>query len=370
MSPDATPVPPARSQCAVLTSAAWNAILTQFADATVYQTWEYGALRWGIGQLRHFTLTQNDTIIAACQLRVIRLSIFGGGIAYVTWGPLWQRRETAPHIDNFQAAVVALTDEFVTRRGMQLRLLPSTRAAAAARQQQAILAAAGLSPTPDVRQYTTYVSDLRQTDEQLRAAMNGNWRRSLKQAEQNAAVSYHAGTALALYDEFLKVYWQMRDFKSFVDFASVDEFRAIHEKLPPALQLRIAVCRVGGEPAAAAVWSELGERGILIFLATNERGREANASYLLVWKMMLSLRAAGCLYYDAGGVDEAANRGVADFKRRLGGTLLEHAGQYDLCRSSWSRTCIGALDWLRRAKRNWQQWRSAAKPVQDTETKS
>src|SRR3954465_13655796 len=70
----------------------WNEVLLRFADASIYQTWAYGAVCWGEKQLSHLLLKRGGEVVAAAQLRLVRLPLLNKGVAYLRWGPLWRLR--------------------------------------------------------------------------------------------------------------------------------------------------------------------------------------------------------------------------------------------------------------------------------------
>ena len=41
----------------------WETLLKDFSDATIYQTWSYGAVRWGSENLSHLTLKCGDEVV-------------------------------------------------------------------------------------------------------------------------------------------------------------------------------------------------------------------------------------------------------------------------------------------------------------------
>ena len=77
------------------TPAEWSAMLDLFYDANLYQTWSYGAVRWGRKNLSHLVLKRNGEVLGMAQLRIIRPTRFNFGMAYLRWGPLCHRRERA-----------------------------------------------------------------------------------------------------------------------------------------------------------------------------------------------------------------------------------------------------------------------------------
>ena len=67
------------------TAETWSGILAQFADANIYQSWAYGAVRWSGRNLSHLVIRQNGRILAAAQLRIARLPLLPAGVAYLRW---------------------------------------------------------------------------------------------------------------------------------------------------------------------------------------------------------------------------------------------------------------------------------------------
>src|SRR5690242_12551204 len=74
------------------TPAEWSQMLELFADANLYQTWSYGKVRWGETNLSHLVLKRGEDVVAMAQLRIVRPPWLRAGIAYVRWGPLFERR--------------------------------------------------------------------------------------------------------------------------------------------------------------------------------------------------------------------------------------------------------------------------------------
>ena len=55
-----------------VTPAEWSSMLDLFDDANLYQTWSYGAVRWGRKNLSHVVLKRNDEVVGIAQLRIVR----------------------------------------------------------------------------------------------------------------------------------------------------------------------------------------------------------------------------------------------------------------------------------------------------------
>ena len=103
----------------------WSALLRQFDDATIYQTWSCGAVLWGADRLSHVVLRNGDEAAGIAQVATIQTPIFRGGTALVFWGPLWRRRGRTEDLRVFAQLVESLQAEYVGRRGMFLRVIPN-----------------------------------------------------------------------------------------------------------------------------------------------------------------------------------------------------------------------------------------------------
>ena len=105
--------------------AEWDDLLGRFADANLYQTWAYGAVSWGEKQLSHLVLRQGDEIVAAAQLRLVRIPLLNKGVAYLRWGPLWRLKGNESDLLILTEMTQAVRREYVERRGLLLRILPN-----------------------------------------------------------------------------------------------------------------------------------------------------------------------------------------------------------------------------------------------------
>lgn len=59
----------------------WSALLRQFDDATIYQTWSCGAVLWGADRLSHVVLRNGDEAVGIAQVATIQVPIFRGDTA-------------------------------------------------------------------------------------------------------------------------------------------------------------------------------------------------------------------------------------------------------------------------------------------------
>ncbi|MGA8045653.1 MAG: hypothetical protein WCA30_05230, partial [Dermatophilaceae bacterium] len=244
----------------------WDRLLPEFHDATIYQTWSYGAGRWGGSSLSHLVLMRADVPVGLAQVAVRRVPLLGAGIAYVPWGPLWRRDGTDPEV--FRALVRALRVEYSERRGLLLRIAPHEPVEPTS-PVAAILMQEGYRRTADF--YRTRLVDLHQSPEEFRRQMSRRWRRALDKAQQRG-LQIEEGTGDDLYAIFKGIHRDMVRRKGFVPAVDVDQFQQIQRELPDALKMHIMVCRQDGRPTAALTASVVGDTGVGLLGATATEG--------------------------------------------------------------------------------------------------
>src|ERR1035437_3065340 len=160
-------------------------MLDLFYDANLYQTWSYGAVRWGEKNLSHLVLKRSGEVLAMAQLRMVRPTNFKFGMAYLRWGPLYERRGRPLDPEVAICMARALQEEYVRKRGLLLQILPnaffgSPRAALF----HSAFSGFTQEPCTSANVYRTFVLDLARTPEELRRNLDGKWRNMLTQSEK------------------------------------------------------------------------------------------------------------------------------------------------------------------------------------------
>jgi lipid II:glycine glycyltransferase (peptidoglycan interpeptide bridge formation enzyme) len=294
----------------------WNALIAQFSDATIYQTWGYGAVRRGRENLSHLLLNCGDEVVGCCQVTFRRAGL-GLQIAYVVWGPLWQKRGTDADPAIFQRIIQELKREYAIRRGCLLRVSPNVVGTTKTLGEEA-LAEEGFQVAAEVSPYRTLRLDLSPPLEDLRKNLLQKWRNCLNKAERND-LTVTESTDAKSFGVFLALSEEMLRRKQFTPGVNYEEYANIQQALPEELKMRVLVCENNGEPHCATIFSAIGDTGIYLLGATGEKGLGPNGPYLLQWRMIQSLKERGVRWFDLGGIDPAGNPGVYDFKLGIAG---------------------------------------------------
>jgi hypothetical protein len=327
-----------------ITEAEWNLLLPQFADASLYQTWAYGAVSWGERNLSHLLLKKGSQVVGMAQFRIVRVPLLSSGIAYLRWGPLCRRRDAAPDSDLLPALLKAIADEYGRRRRLLVRILPNVfREDPAAAAFETACGEVGFQPGTSVAPYRTIRVDLTPAPEVIRKRLDQKWRNQLNAAERNG-LTLHEGIGDDLFAEFTAIYRELLARKQFETTVDIDEFVCIQRALPEPLKMKVLLCEKDGKLLAGLVGAGVGDTGVYLLGATSSEGMKAKGSYLLQWRMMQWLRESGCRYYDLGGINPGRNPGVFHFKSGFGGAEVRQCQSREFSGSPWSSLCVNTAE--------------------------
>jgi hypothetical protein len=324
------------------TPAEWSAMLDLFHDANLYQTWSYGAVRWGRKNLSHLVLKRNGEVAGMAQLRIIRPTRFNFGMAYLRYGPLCHRRERELDAEAVLSMSRVLHEEYVCKRGLMLQIIPNAFAdSPRAAIFQSRFSKFTQEPQTATNVYRTFVLDLAPPIEQLRKNLDAKWRNKLTQSEKKG-LKVVAGNGTEEYGMFRRMYKQMWERKAFETTVDVEEFGRLQEDLPETHRMRILICEQDGIPVAGVVASAMGDSAIYLLGATSDAGLNAKGAYLLQWTLIQWLKENGIKWYDLGGIDPEGNPGVYSFKKGFSGADVYQLAPLVACNSAVSSVVVKA----------------------------
>jgi len=325
----------------------WNNLLPQFDDATIYQTWSYGAVRWGENNLSHLVLRKGNQVVGLAQATIKKAPFLKAGIAYIPWGPLWQKKEEEKNFENFRYLIRALKDEYALRRGLLLRITPNIVEDECDKDVDLLLYNEGFQKDASSSRYHTFLVDISPTLPEIRKKLDQKWRNQLNRSEKNG-LTIVEGNNDALYQMFLNLQNEMLERKKYEPGVDYDEFRKIQEDLPEHLKMRVIICLYENEPVTATIGSAIGNTGIYLLGATGNKGLQLKGAYLSQWLMIQWMKDRGCLWYDLGGINPEKNPGVYHFKAGLSGSDVHHVGQFEIFQSIFSKQIVKNMEGLRK----------------------
>lgn len=340
------------SQVDMIDEDSWMRNLEQFDDATIYQTWSYGKIRWGQEKLSHLILRRNDQVVSGAQCVIKEIRGIRAGIAYVPWGPLWRQSEAENDGVVFQQMLCALYGEYVKKRGLFLRIFPN-EADEGANPLVGILREHGFRLHASVPPYRTFIINLAFSMDELRRGLKRQWRQNLQRAENNGLRVIHERDHRG-YPTFVDLYRDMKTRKDFQSGVDIGEFGRIQEDLSDRFKMEVMLCESDGEPVAGIVISRIGKTAICLLAAATEKALELRAAYLLQYQAIEWLKGMGVRWYDLGGIDREKNPGGYQYKSGLSGKCgreVRYIGQYTLSGSVASSILVGLGSKLQRTYR-------------------
>lgn len=332
------------------TAASWQEVTSCFDDASIYQTHAYGAVRWGRDNLSHLVMRHGGRVLAAVQLRIVRVPVLPVGVAYARWGPLCRLRGEGPDPAVVQRMLDHMRQEYCRHRGLVLQIIPNTFADGGAGDP---LAEALKNPAcrvdSSIPPYRTIHVDLSPDAETIRKRFHQKWRNQLNGSERNGLqleVSDHASA----YEEFIRLYDEMRDRKGFDSAVDVHEFGSIQQELAAGNRMTVFLAKKEGQTVGALVCSLMGDTAIYLLGTTSPLGRNLKASYFLHWQAILWLKSRDARCYDLGGIDPDANPGGYHFKSGFGGQdVIQHPPV--TCIDGWlGGAAWRGISWLRKIR--------------------
>jgi lipid II:glycine glycyltransferase (peptidoglycan interpeptide bridge formation enzyme) len=319
----------------------WNEYVLGFQDATINQTWSFGASLSGQGNLSHVVVRRDGTVAALAQVRLVRTPVINRGMAYLAWGPLWHRTGNERDFNALREILHALGVEYTGRRRLYLEVKPhlwDTEPEAGRICQ--LFAAAGFRHLPSAER--TVTRSLEPALPEIRKHVAQKWRNQLNYAEKSG-LEAAAGTENELLDRFVPVYREMVSRKDYPNPVDIARFVAMSKAQPDSLKPLVVLASLGGEVIAGGVFSVVGTTGIYLLGGTSKKGLAVKASYLVQWRAIEWMKQRGLSVYDVGGTDRVRSPGTYHFKAGICGKdprEQTRLGTFVACSSPLSRGAV------------------------------
>jgi len=296
--------------------ATWDAQLLRFAGHSLYQSFPWGQYKRARGWNPHYFQAIANGTVAGMLQALVRAYPLGAAVVWCPGGPvgaleLCSRQSMRQLTSLLRArAVYCRSSFFRAKTAEEGRYLESN----------------GWSrPVRTLGANVTAVWNLNQSEDQLLAGLNRNWRYSLRQAQKSdLRVEQLVDPPI---DELAALCRAMNASKGVPAPVRNSEIAALFE----ALEHRIFVygCRnPRGELVAFHSCGIHGQRAWELLAATSPEGRRTGASFAALWTLVQHCRRLNVTHYDLAGIDPANAPGVADFKRWTGAEEVEWLGEW------------------------------------------
>jgi Acetyltransferase (GNAT) domain len=305
-------------------AAQWQTMLDNCARPTLTQSPAYaaataeveGAEAAGVGADFGLIRFQNKPIGMTI---VTRRRTFGGAASCSLYrGPLWIYDDIPGEM--LKLALRLLRNRHRWWRGRPLTFHPEI---ADSRENRRLLGDAGFRRVAEG--YATIWLDLSPDLDTLRANLRSQWRNKLTQAEGHE-IDVIVGTDDAQFE------WLYGNHASHMAAhgyrgPSPELLRALRTHAPDDQQPLLLIAQQNGQPIAGVLLTVHGKSATYLVGWSGDSGRRLRAHNLLLWRAVERLKQSGIPWLDLGGINTEAP-GVADFKRGMGGELVNLVGGY------------------------------------------
>lgn len=310
----------AQSECSVryVDGPEYDGRAARYADVVSEQTSSFMESRWGASRTERVVIERDGEEIAVAAVMLVSIPGTDRGLAIVKWGPLWRPKGAELDLTRPKAALEALSEEYVERRGCFLSIQPHADPEFSD-LEVATLESLEFTPGASLRYPDRYLVDVSISPEELKTSLDQKWRYNLKKSLKND-LEIKMVEAEEGYSEFMQLYSQMLDRKQFQDSSAISTLEDLMNSEEKELKPVFIMVYADGKPTAGAVVSVSGERAVYLYGATDERALRLKAGYAMHgWIADWLCGLPGVRWYDLGGSD--GDQGLHQFKKGFCGKV-------------------------------------------------
>ncbi len=305
--------------------AEWEGWLKKSSLSSIEQSYVYGAAEAVVEgmEIRRFGIYRNETRIALAQALVKKTFLGLFKIIKLSRGPIWLSNPVLP--DEKLATFMVLRKAFSRLKGEFIVLSPELEETPS---QQALLQEAGFSMI--ATGFSSARVDLTQSKDDLKKNLRANWRNQLHKAQESGLDLQHQKLDS-------NIDWLLSNYEAHLkDKAFPGDSPALVRQLVEIAdqnQLQLLTAFDKKEPVAAILNIVHGFCATYFIGFSSAKGRQYNATQLLLWESIMDLKKKNIRLYDLGGLylqDLAGNEseGLTSFKQGLGGQEYQLVGTF------------------------------------------
>lgn len=307
----------------------WPEVTARFRDNTFRHSSAY-ADRFAAhqsAQCEYAVVRRGSDIAGAASVRVKKLPVIGGGIAYIGRGPL-TRQGDGEDRGNLEGVLDAFRSEYVESRNLVLRIQAGLGPPEWNDVVESVFRDRGFEPTDKATRYRTFLLDIDRPLDDIRKTFAKKWRYELTQSEK-AEMEIRFGTDDENYRRFQKIFNEFVAAKGFDAVPDADFLAPVQTALGEEMKLRIGWADCEGRMVSGGLWGMLGDTAVWVLGASTPEGLQNRAAYRLQWETIAIAKEMGMKWYDLGGINPETNPGVYHFKKGLGGEDLTAPGPFE-----------------------------------------
>lgn len=324
---------------------AWNNLLLQAIDYTVFQSYGWGEYKRHAGwiPLRYVARNKSGKVLGMVQLLLKPLPL-GAAMIWAPGGPVL--RFNSSDIEFRWGHLTDLLDDL--RNKYPLALI---------RFHSHLPSESGLAyefsrvcrrPFFKINSGFSIHMNLLEIGDHFNATMTSKHRYYVKRAE-SSGIRWSSGTSESDIHALLYVHREMIKNKKMLSIATSEANILNLRNSLGKDGLTILTGFLDDEPVTSCLTLNFGNKSIYMVAATGKKGRENCAAYAMVTRLIPLLQKKGIEYFDFGGLDPISSNaeGVNHFKRGFGGQIVEYLGEWETARNEWVRSGMNLALWKR-----------------------
>ncbi len=306
---------PQLQTCEITDARQWDNALVSFAGSShPLQAWAWGEAKKAVGEhVERWMVMDGEVPVLLAQVLQKSVSPLRIKMAWVARGPVMAEGEIG------KKAFLAWK-KTMARRGYRLAAFQPYRAASNA--------AFKLGFTVPKQPEFTYLVDLTQPVEELDKGLNKEWRYGKNRFNRDGGIVVEENSPEAL-QALINMLSDLAKRKGFPQYGDAEFLRAVREQFSspfhPQVTAHFFRAMVGDKIGGCALVLRVGDIAHYNWGAFDYELRNSRVNEGLQWGIMERLRASGVTTYDLEGADQKRNPGVYEFKKRMGGRLIEHS---------------------------------------------
>ena len=326
------------------TPSEWNKLLSQFPEAHILQTWE-----WGLSKIQNgwtpeaFVWQDEKGEVIACamilrrQMRIVGLPL---RVLYCPKGPSldWQNEPLRTRVlDDLQtytkrqkAIFIKIDPDVLLGTGIP-GAEDETFASEGLNFEKSLVKRGWVFSSDQIQFRNTVFIDLKRDEETILADMKQKTRYNIRLAKRRG-VEVREGTL----DDLPMLYQMYAETAVRDDFVirGKDYYLRLWESFIKADMAHILIAEVESKPVAGLFLMHFNRVSRYMFGMSTEKCRELMPNYLLQWEAIRLSKSLGCQSYDLWGAPDVFDEsdsmwGVYRFKQGFNGTTARHIGAWD-----------------------------------------
>lgn len=282
----------------------WDRLIADFNDATAYQTYAYSNIRMKGRFFDLWTLKRDGKVVSMAAVRVYRIPYIPIGVAQLTLGPVWRRKDGGSDIADLRELLRELVMYYCKCRGLRLKVTPPMyECEELAKELISVFEKEGF--TAENHNSMTPLMLLTEDIHSIRKKLEQKWRNRLNAAERHGLHVTVSGS-IEDFDRFTEVYFEMRRRKQYKSSENVPQFGRIFAATEETIRPRVVLCWKEANVLAGAVISTLGDTALYLYGATSDDGLKMQAANLVHWSVVKWAKENALTRYDLVSVSEMA----------------------------------------------------------------